>query len=187
MLGYIHYVLVNTVRELGGDDAVEAVAQQAGLETMPDFRIDSNYDDKECLALIGATGEYFGLDEKALCALYADRFIEASKQQFPLFYQLSSSTRDFLYRQPRIHSTFAASIADASTRKGVGSKFEMHEHDGGLRVIYRSPNALCALYEALFYRLLKEYGESGRLIHKRCAHKGDSHCEFQLYFDQDPS
>lgn len=183
MLGYIQYVLVNSVRELGGEEALVAVAQKAGLKALPSFRIDTDYDNAQCLALIKATGEHFGLDDKALYALYADCFIKASRQQFPLFYDMAESAYDFLRRQPRIHQTLASSVVDHSTKKAVASKFELLEEQGRFWVNYRSDNALCGLYEALFYRLLEEYGETGRLEHRRCVHRGDELCQFELFFD----
>lgn len=182
MVGYIQYVLVNTIRHLGGDAALDAVAARLGLAQLPEFRIDSDYDNAQCLAMIEATGAHFGLDRPALFRLYADQFIVASRRQFPFFYDMAESAEDFLRRQPRIHKTLASSIQDKGTRERVTQKFELLEGSVPMRVRYYSPNKLCGLYEALFYRLLDEYGQSGHLSHDRCQHRGDSYCEFSLYF-----
>lgn len=185
MVGYIQYVLVGLVRELGGEDAVTAVCQKAGLTTAPSFRIDTDYSDSECLALIKATGEHFQLTNEQLYAAYADGFILAAKSQFPKFFAMASSAKDFLRRQPRIHQTLASSIRDADTRQQVGAKFELVEDGEQLVVRYHSKNGLCGLYEALFQRLLEEYGETGSMTHHRCQHRGHDYCEFFLQFDRE--
>ncbi|PAV25299.1 hypothetical protein CF392_11740 [Tamilnaduibacter salinus] len=180
MIGLIQRVLVQVIEDQGGEAARDAICEQAGLRERPDFRIDQDYDDNECLALIQATADHFQLSEDDLFRLYADYFIRITRQQFPMFYEMSGSAREFLERQPRIHSTLAASLRDESSRARVRDKFDAW-HDGeSIHVLYRSPNRLCGLYEALFYRLLEEFGERGHLSVKACQKRGDEACEFCL-------
>lgn len=183
MIGVIQRVLVDVIREHGGDAAVVAIAGRAGLQGEPEFRIDRDYDDAECLRLIEATAEHFELTEDALYRIYADRFIRESRERFPMFYQMSANAREFLERQPRIHSTLAASLRTEASRDRVRDKFDVRVEGDDLQVVYRSPNRLCGLYEALFYRLLEEFGETGTLQVKACQKRGDPACEFCLKTD----
>lgn len=183
MIGVIQRVLMDVVREHGGESAVTTVINRAGLAEEPDFRIDRDYDDAECLRLIEATAGHFDLSETELYRIYADRFIRESRQRFPMFYQMSSNAREFLERQPRIHSTLAASLRTEASRDRVRDKFDVRADGADLQVVYRSPNRLCGLYEALFYRLLEEFGETGTLEVKACQKRGDAACEFCLKMD----
>lgn len=180
MIGLIQRVLIQVIEDQGGDEALDAICQTVGLSERPDFRIDQDYDDDECLALIQATADHFQLSEETLFRLYADHFIRITRRQFPMFYDMSNSAREFLERQPRIHSTLAASLRDESSRARVRDKFDAWQEGEHIHVLYRSSNRLCGLYEALFYRLLDEFGESGHLSVKACQKRGDAACEFCL-------
>lgn len=180
MIGLIQRVLIDLVHQHGGDEAVHAICRQAGVPPERDFRIDTDYADGECLRLIEATGEHFGLDEKTLYRLYADHFIKESRKLFPMFYQMSSSAREFLMRQPRVHDTMASSLRSEASRDRVRDKFSVEEDGDTLVVTYRSPNRLCGLYEALFERLLDEYGDTGTFERTSCQKRGDPVCTFRL-------
>ncbi len=149
MIGFIQKVLVDIIRTEGGEEALVAIGRKAGLDEVPDYRIDRDYPDDECLRLLQATGEYFGLDEDALYRLYADHFIRESRQLFPMFYQMAGSARAFLERQPRIHTVLASGLRNEESRERVRDKFEIDQQGDDLLVTYRSPNRLCGLYEAL--------------------------------------
>lgn len=180
MIGLIQKVLMDLVRDQGGEQAVQAVCARAGVDPATGFRIDTDYADIECLALMEATGDYFGLDETTLYQRYADHFIVASRRLFPMFYQMSGSAREFLQRQPRVHATLASSLRNEESRERVRDKFAVDEDGDALMVTYSSPNRLCGLYEALFQRLLAEYGETGTFEIKACQKQGADACRFCL-------
>ncbi|WP_372957266.1 heme NO-binding domain-containing protein [Marinobacter sp.] len=180
MIGFIQKVLVDIIRTEGGEEALVAIGRKAGLDEVPDYRIDRDYPDDECLRLLQATGEYFGLDEDALYWLYADHFIRESRQLFPMFYQMAGSARAFLERQPRIHTVLASGLRNEESRERVRDKFEIDQQGDDLLVTYRSPNRLCGLYEALFNRVLQEFGETGSMEILDCQKRGAEACRFCL-------
>ncbi|WP_162628839.1 heme NO-binding domain-containing protein [Marinobacter bohaiensis] len=180
MIGLIQKVLLELVESEGGPEALAEVRAKAELAPGQDFRIDTDYDDGQCLRLIRAAQSHFQLDEEALWALYADYFINISRRMFPMFYQVSGSARDFLKRQPAVHATLAAGLRDEDERDRVRDKFSVREQGDRLLVTYGSPNRLCGLYEALFRRLLQEYGETGQFVVERCRKRGDAACRFCL-------
>lgn len=186
MIGYIQKVLVDVIRSQGGDDALTEIARRAGVQPLPDYRIDRDYPDDECLRLVAETGAYFGLEEAALYRLYADHFVQDSRRLFPRFYDMAGSARDFLARQPRIHTVLASGLRAEESREKVRDKFEIEDTGGDLRVTYRSPNRLCGLYEALFERILQEFGESGQLQVEACQRRGDEACRFCLKIEGKP-
>lgn len=180
MIGFIQKVLVGIIREEGGEDALATICQRAGIEGIPDFRIDQDYPDDECLRMIEETGRYFGLDETALYQLYADRFVRQSRERFPMFYTMAGSAREFLERQPRVHTVLASGLREKTSRDRVRDKFEIESSGDDLLVIYRSPNRLCGLYEALFNRILEEFGDTGSMDILACQKRGDDACRFCL-------
>ena len=180
MIGYIQKVLVDTIRAEGGDEALATICQRAGVEGIPDFRIDQDYPDDECLRMIAETGAYFGLDEDSLFQLYADRFIRESWERFPMLYEMAGSARDFLERQPRVHTVLAAGLRGEESRDRVRDKFDIERDGDDLMVTYRSPNRLCGLYEALFNRVLEEFGDTGSMEILACQKRGDDACRFCL-------
>lgn len=182
MIGLIQKVLMDLVQEQGGEDAVTAILHAVGLPQDHQFRMDSDYDDGQCLRLVEATAAYFKLDEATLYRLYADAFIRESRIRFPTFYQMAPNARDFLRRQPAVHAGLATALQDADARSRVVDKFAVRDDGNDLLVDYISPNRLCALYRALFERVLDEYGEEGALAVECCRKRGDDCCRFRLTF-----
>lgn len=180
MIGLIQKVLVDTIREQGGESALQKIAADAGVTLHEAFRIDRDYPDDECLRLIAATASYFKMDEDSLYQLYADRFVRTSRTLFPRFYQMAASAREFIERQPRIHAILASSLASEESRGRVRDKFEVAPCGDDLLVNYRSPNRLCGLYKALYQRILAEYGDTGSFEIQRCQKRGDPVCTFCL-------
>lgn len=180
MIGYIQKVLVDIIRREGGDEALAAICQRAGIKGTPEFRIDRDYPDDECLRMIEETGAYFGLDEDQLYRLYADGFIRESRERFPMFYDMAGSAREFLERQPRVHTVLASGLRAEESRDRVRDKFGIERDGDNLLVTYRSPNRLCGLYEALFNRILEEFGDIGSMEILACQKRGADACRFCL-------
>lgn len=184
MIGLIQKVLVDTIREQGGETALQSIAASSGVSLESEFRIDRDYSDDDCQRLIAATAQQFDLSEEDLYRLYADRFVQASRQLFPRFYQMAGSAREFIERQPRIHATLASSLSSEESRGRVRDKFEVEECGNDLLVTYRSPNRLCGLYQALYQRILQEYGETGGFEVRSCQKRGDAACVFCLTMER---
>lgn len=182
MIGLIQKVLMDLVHDQGGDAAVTAVLRLAGVPEDRSFRMDTDYADEECLKLVEAAAQHFQLDESTLYELYADAFIRESRERFPTFYRMAPNARDFLRRQPAIHDGMATALQDAEARDRVVNKFSLSEDDKDLVVDYTSPNRLCSLYQALFHRVLQEYGDTGDITVEQCRKRGDACCRFRLAF-----
>lgn len=184
MIGLIQRVLIDHIESTLGEAAMRQLAVDAGIEHLG-RRIDTDYDDAECLRLFDAAGEALGLDQEALMALYADIFVKWTLVHYPMFFQMADSAQAFLARQPAIHASMGAGIRDAQLRARVNDKFRIVEqHPGRLVVEYRSDNGLCGLYRALFRRLLEHYGERGLCEETGCMHRGDACCRFVMHFEE---
>jgi hypothetical protein len=51
-----------------------------------------------------------------------------------------------------------------------------------LVMIYRSKRKLCALAEGLIEGAANHYGQTVRIDHQQCMHRGDAHCRLDLSF-----
>ncbi|WP_374763163.1 heme NO-binding domain-containing protein [Yunchengibacter salinarum] len=182
MIGLIQKVLTEVLDDQGGSALVRAVFERAG-EPYTAFRIDRNYSDAQCRALLAAAAVELDLDEDAFCDLYAEGFIRRAEKLFPAFFQMAGNARAFLARQPAIHGTMGAAIRDAYERREVEDKFRVLANTAdGLIVEYGSPNRLCTLYAALARRVARRYGESAHVIHEQCMRRGDDCCLMDVRF-----
>ncbi|WIX31901.1 heme NO-binding domain-containing protein [Salinicola sp. JS01] len=187
MIGLIQRVLIDHIEATQGEAAMRQLAAAAGVEE-PGRRIDTDYDDAECLRLFEAAGQVLGLDREALMALYADIFVKWTLVHYPMFFQMADSAQAFLARQPAIHASMGAGIRDAQLRARVNDKFRIVEQRAGRLVVeYRSDNGLCGLYRALFQRLLDHYEERGLCEEACCMHRGDTCCRFVMHFEERPA
>lgn len=182
MIGVIQRVLVDLVRERRGEAGAARFLADAGLAADFQFRIDTDYDDAQCLALFAAAGRVLDLPQGALFEAYADIFVRRSRVMFPAFYSLARSSREFLRRQPAIHNSFAAGLRDEAARRHVTDKFSIAEDGADLVTTYRSANGLCGLYRALATRVIADYGEEAEITDELCVARGDAHCRLRLHW-----
>lgn len=184
MIGLIQRVLIDHIEAVHGEAAVRSIAEQAGVHSLG-RRIDMDYADADTLAFFTAAGHYLQLDHDALMAFYADLFIKWTRLNYPMFFAMAESAQAFLGRQPAIHASLGAGIRDPQLRSRVNDKFQVVEQAPAWLVVeYRSANGLCTLYRALFWRLLEEYGQTGKLTETRCRHHGDECCRFEMEFEE---
>jgi hypothetical protein len=181
MIGIIQDVLLELLERHGGLELRRAVLERAGCDPDQQYRMDRNYPDAECLALIEAARELTGLSQEAIEAAYADAFLERARGLFPRFFAMSTSSRDFLRRQVAIHSVLGASLRSEEERRASADKFTVEDcEDGSVQVHYRSANRLCGLYCALAHAVARDYGEVIAVERSACARRGGDTCTFHL-------
>lgn len=160
MIGLVQKVLVDLVREAGGEPALQAMFDRAGVLRDWYFRIDTPYPDEEFLRLFEACGEVLELSRDELMEAYADAFSRDTLARFPAFFRMARDSREFLRRQPTIHNTFATGLVDPEERRRVRDKFSVEDRpDGSIVTTYRSKNGLHAFYVALARRVVEHYGD----------------------------
>ena len=75
----------------------------------------------------------------------------------------------------------ASGLKTQEDRKAVTDKFFAEQvRPGFVRVNYRSPNKLCALYKALAHEVAALYGEKLQVSCERCMKRGDAECCFAI-------
>ena len=181
MIGIIQKVLLDLLEEPGGKPLLGAVLKRAEVPEDVTYRIDQNYSDDEFHRLLKASSDETGLSEDELSALYAKAFLKRARDLFPRFFDMSSSSEEFLLRQATIHAVMASGLKTQEDRKAVTDKFSAEQiRPGFVRVNYRSANKLCALYKALAHEVAALYGEKLQISCERCMKRGDAECCFAI-------
>ena len=159
MICIIPHVVDAYVLEKHGNEARENLRERVGLPSGHAFRLNTDYGDELCLAMLAAAIEAEGGDAGRFLDRLADFFLLWALDEFPGFFDGITSARQFLLRQPTIHNCLAAGLSPVQ-RRSVGDKFTAEPTVGGLVLTYRSANRLGAFYVALARRIAEHYGEN---------------------------
>jgi hypothetical protein len=185
MIGIIHKVLFDVLKQAGGDDLVEQVTESVGINS-DEVRISETYPDEEFAQLFASALQITQLPRAQVIDLYADAFLGYAQELFPAFFAMSDSAYDFLRRQPKIHTSLSASLACDEEREKVEQKFLLvEESDGSLNLSYFSKVGLCDLYHALAHKIAEHYGDEITISAETCG--GGKQCSLRLYFNNPPA
>jgi len=180
VVGLIHVVLFDFLRRQGGDDLVRAVRQRAGISAETSFRIDQAYPDEEWRRIFAAVCETLSMEAERVEEVFAEAFLKDVLTRFPAFFRMAKNSREFLLRQPPIHTTFMSSVVDPSIRSLGEEKFSVVTDGESILTTYRSPNGHCHLYVTLARAILAHYGDEGSVEQLECRKNGASCCTFRV-------
>lgn len=183
MMGLIHRLLFAMVEESTGTAGVREVKKLAAIPEDRDFRIDETYEDEEWRRLLDAACEVLSVNQAEAEVAFADCFYRDSLERWPTWFEISSSAREFLERQPAIHNGFATGVTDPKMRRQIIDKFRLEKRADKLIVRYRSPNRLCGLYIALGRKIIEHYGDKAVIDEHRCQRQGDTECEIHIVWE----
>ena len=180
----IQKVLVNLLLRVGGQETLNEVLRKAGVPEDRNFRIDTAYSDEEWNRLLAATLEVLKVDDVTALKLYAEEFYNYAKNVFPVWFEMSKNSYQFLYRQPQVHNNFATGVTNKEERKYIEDKFHIEAFDGveGKKLIthYRSRNKLCKLYKLLAVQIIDHYKDQATITETKCLHNDDAECEIHI-------
>jgi hypothetical protein len=180
MVGLIQKMLLDLVEEEGGAGAVSEVRRRAGVPADRIFRIGEVYPDEEWQRLLCAAREVLHYSEAEAMDAYAEVFGRDALARFPMWFDMSANSREFLERQITIHNVFASGVRDPEARKAVVDKFRIEKLPDEIVTHYRSPNRLCALYKSLARWMFRHYGDEAVIDEQKCMLRGDDECEIHV-------
>jgi hypothetical protein len=180
MVGLIQKLLLDLVEEKAGAEAVAEVMRRAGVPPDRVFRIGEAYSDEEWQRLLRAARDTLHSSEDELMEAYAEVFARDALSRYPMWFEMSANSREFLERQITIHNVFASGVRDPEARKAVVDKFRIEKHKDEIVTHYRSPNQLCSLYKALARWMLRHYGDEAVIDEPKCMVRGDEECEIHV-------
>ncbi len=180
MLGLIQKVLLDLVEEKAGAGAVAEVRRRGGVPPDRIFRIGEVYSDEEWQRLWRAACDVLHTSEGEATDAYAEVFMRDALSRFPMWFELSANSREFLERQITIHNVFSSGVRDPGARKAVVDKFRIEKHEDEIVTHYRSPNRFCSLYKSLARWLFRHYGDEAIVEEHKCMLHGDEECEIHV-------
>jgi hypothetical protein len=184
MVGVIQKILLKMVEAEAGPEGLATLKAKSNVPPDRNFRIDTVYSDTECLRLFEVACEVLGKPLEELFELYADYFCKDALERWPTWFQMSSSSREFLERQPTIHNCFATGLRDPEARRAVVDKFRIERTSDGIITHYRSPNHLCGLYKALGRWVARHYGDTIEITEPQCMLHGAPECEIHVHWEE---
>ena len=180
MVGLIHKLLFELVKTKASADAVQEVRQRAGIPQGKTFRLDEAYPDDEWRRLFAAACDVLKVTPEEAEQAFGQLFYDYTLRQWPAWFEMSHTAREFLERQPRIHNGFATGVQNTDARWAINDKFQLEVCDSELVIHYRSPNQLCGLYRALARQIIDHFGETAKISETLCLKNGDRECEIHV-------
>lgn len=158
MLGIIPHTVDQYLRINVTPEIRAAILARAGYANEQRFRLDTEYDDEACCALMKAMADETGCTAESVFDALAVFFLDWAERSFPGFFAAAPDTRGFLMLQPEIHNSLACGLRANEQRK-VADKFKVVPLPDGIRMHYKSGNRLGYFYCALARSLAQRRGE----------------------------
>lgn len=168
MLGIIPHTVDQYLRGRVSSEVRKSIFGQAGFLEEQRFRLDTEYSDETCRALIDAIALETKTTTESVFEEIAEFFINWAEHHFSGFFAAAPDTRSFLMLQPNIHNSLACGLRSGYRQK-VADKFRVEELPDGVRMHYRSSNRLGYFYCALARCLAARRGE----VAETCFVEGD--------------
>lgn len=181
MVGLIQKILFSLILEHGGKAALEKVKELVGLDPDFDYQINNNYSDVEWQELFKAACTVLNVSEKQALELYSKHFLSDALERFPVWFDMSKNSYEFLCRQPVIHNNFASGIKDKLQRKAINDKFSITKvNDEKIITYYKSQNKICYLYKCLAKNVIDHYSDQAIITETECMHDNYEQCEIHI-------
>ncbi len=180
MVGYIQIVLFDLILANSDEATLNRIKNKADVAPDKEFRMDTVYSDEEWQRLLQATLEEFGITAAQAYEMYAQQFFKDSLKRFPMWFEISKDSYDFLSRQPAIHNNFATAVRDKQERDSIIDKFHLEKLDRKIIMHYRSVNKHCGLYIALAKVIINCYNDKASVVEKKCLLNDDHECEIHI-------
>ena len=158
MLGIIPHTVDQYLKTRVAPEARARILGRAGFPDGQTFRLDTEYDDEACCALVDAIATETGTTTETVFEEIAAFFLDWAERTFSGFFKTAPDTRGFLLLQPEIHNSLACGLRTSGQRK-VADKFRVEALPDGVRMHYRSSNRLGYFYCALARCLAARRGE----------------------------
>lgn len=177
MVGLIQKILCNIILKHADEQTLLEIKRKVGLPDDFDYQLNANYSDQEWQNLLAETCKTLGLSVDAAYELYAKEFYLDSVKRFPIWFEISKNSYDFLCRQPVIHNNFASGVKSQEERDAINAKFQVEKiNDTELHTHYNSPNKHCSLYINLAKCIIDHYQDEADIVEETCLLKGHPEC-----------
>lgn len=179
MKGTIFTSLADMVEERYGLKSWQAMLDACPLASGGSYSSGGIYPDKEILCLIGQLQQRLDVPLDILLHTFGEYLFDSLVTMHKSYLADKSTPRDFILSiNDEIHRDIE--------KLYPGTSFPLLEYedhpDNTLTLIYRSPRKLCFLAEGLIQGVANQYKKDIGVIHTKCMHRGDEHCQMDLTF-----
>lgn len=177
MKGIIFNLLEEVVTQAHGEAVWDQLLEAAGVEGA--FTSLGNYPDEDLFKLVGAASAALQQPPNAIVRWFGLQALPLLAQKYPAFFEKHDSTRPFIL-------TLNAIIHPEVRKLYPGADPPMFDFETSspdvLVMNYYSKRKLCALAEGFVEGAATHFGESVRIAHPLCMHRGDNSCRLELSF-----
>jgi hypothetical protein len=177
MKGIIFNLLEETVTAEFGEETWDQLLEASGVDGA--FTSLGNYPDANLFKLVAAASAALKRPENEIIHWFGVKAIPLLAKKFPGFFEPHRSTRHFVLTvSDIIHPEVRKLYPGADT---PDFDFDVSSPDV-LVMKYRSKRKLCALAEGFVEGAAGHFGETARIAHPLCMHRGDAFCQLELSF-----
>lgn len=179
MKGIIFNLLEAVVTKAYGEKTWDDLLDAAGLDGA--FTALGNYPDEDLFKLVGAASAALNLPPNVIVRWFGVQALPLLAQKYAAFFNGHSSTRPFILTLNRvIHPEVRKLYPGAEP-----PNFEFDTTSPEVLILsYHSKRKLCALAEGFVEGAAAHFGETVRIEHPLCMHRGDSNCRIELSFSK---
>jgi hypothetical protein len=179
MKGIIFNLLEEVVRKEYGEETWSALLDAAQLEGA--YTSLGNYPDADLMKLVAAASAALKLPPNDIVRWFGVKALPLLAEKYSKFFKPHHSTRSFVLS--------VNSIIHPEVRKLYpGAYVPEFEFDSSspdvLVMVYRSARKLCALAEGFVEGAATHFGETVKMTHPQCMHRGDEKCVLQFSFQE---
>lgn len=180
MIGLMHKVLFDLIKNIRSEEVVEQVVKDANLDPDYSFRIDTVYSDEEWHRILSSTCKVLDVSRSEVISAYAKHFLQDALNRFPVWFKMAKNSKQFLELQPAVHNCFAQGQTDMTVRNRIENKFLVEKSPNGIITHYKSNNKFCDLYKFLAEEVIAYYGDVAVINETKCMHGGEEECEIRI-------
>lgn len=179
MKGTIFTSLADMVEERYGLESWQSMLDSCPLSTGGSYSSGGIYPDKEILCLVGQLQKQLDLPIDILLRAFGEYLFVGLAKNHQSYLHSKSNARDFILSiNDEIHRDIE------KLYPGTSFPFIDYQNndDNSLTLIYKSKRKLCFLAEGLIQGVANQYNHDIGIIHSKCMHRGDDHCQLDLSF-----
>jgi len=176
MKGIVFNLLEQVVVSNHGEAAWDGLLDRTGLAGA--YTSLGSYPDAQIQALVEAASEVLGKPADEILRWFGREAMPLLARHYPAFFAPHRTTRAFVLS---VNSIIHPEVRKLYTGAGCPHFHFEDGADGALLLGYNSPRRLCALAHGFIEGAAGHFGESVRVEHPLCMHRGDPRCQLAIH------
>jgi hypothetical protein len=176
MKGIVFNLLEQVVVNHHGEAIWDELLDKTGLAGA--YTSLGSYPDDQVFALVGAASDALGKPPNEVLRWFGREAMPLLARHYPAFFATHRATRGFVLS---VNSIIHPEVRKLYTGAGCPHFHFEDGADGALLLGYNSPRKLCALAHGFIEGAADHFGETVRVEHPLCMHRGDEQCQLAIH------